>query len=349
MSFLGIDASDWLKGGLGLAGTIYGYNKSGSSAPNIPYTPFPTSLGQVGIDRKYSTPHSTLESGALTLDPSIRETQDVALGNANTLFENFMGNRSAFVDARVAPLEQSLNERKAELRRELGRRKVFGSFANKDLTSLDSAAARELGHARSLAEFEALNAGRGLNQDIANIAQQRAQTELAGLGLSAQTIAQLLSLAGNISANSASGAIGSSRLEDIGNQNQLDIIGKGLDYLAGDVFSDGAAIPGTTAGANAIEGSGLGNVLNPLAAIPSAIGLTGAETGLSLSSALPGGQANMLAQQTAEFGALGKEATRGSLASNPNLDPVSQINNLNATNPPGAGVEGFSPNQIAAA
>lgn len=73
------------------------------------------------------------------------------------------GNQNAFIRARVNPLQDRLERRRHELRSNLQRRQVQGSFGNQDLTNLDIAGERGLGDARALATNEAIMARQPLH------------------------------------------------------------------------------------------------------------------------------------------------------------------------------------------
>lgn len=269
-----VTGSDLLK----LGTTLYGYNKLKSNAPSIPYQDFNSSLKTVDPNRSFSTGYSSLQGGNAIFDPSIRSAQDYALGNAQTMFGDLKGNMNPYVTARVSPLKEAYALRRGELTRGLGRRGVFGSFANQDLTSLDTTANREIGNAGSLATQESLNSQRGVNQDITNIAQQKFSQELQGLGLGANSIAQLLQIAMGLSGNTMQGALSASGQDANASQNQLSLIGRGLASLSSSPFL-------ASGGTDAAAGTPNGLLSRPLSSFFSSPTLTGSAAAAEMAGA----------------------------------------------------------------
>lgn len=148
--------------------------------------------------KKMRTNYSSIENGNINIDPSIRLIQDKSmrrnanlynelgasgkniLGNMRNLRKDYMGNRSAFVKARVDPLEEELTMRKGELDRNLGLRGMSGSsFGEQARTNLATDSQRELGNARSLAEMENLQAVTGIDKNITDTLFKKIETQMA--------------------------------------------------------------------------------------------------------------------------------------------------------------------------
>lgn len=163
---------------------------------------------KINLNQRFSTPNSSLQSGNLNIDPTVRGIQDRALGGfqnligqSNQLGQEFAGNQGALINARMNPLRQAIAQRRGGLQRDLGRRGVFGSFANQDVNNFDLSAGRELGDAQALATQDALSTRQNLmgfeanlNQMVQGIGSERFAQELQGLGLSSGTVQQLLQL-----------------------------------------------------------------------------------------------------------------------------------------------------------
>lgn len=163
----------------------------------------------VDINRTFSTGASTLAGGNINIDPSIRGLYDESLGTTRGLLSSTMasrddliGNRSDFIQARTNPLRERIAQRRGQLNRELGRRGVFGTFANKERTNLDIDSERAMQDAEASALREALQTEAGytqlaqaLNTNIQGIASGRFNQELQSLGLSLNSILGLTSAA----------------------------------------------------------------------------------------------------------------------------------------------------------
>lgn len=163
----------------------------------------------VDINREFSTGSSTLAGGNINIDPSIRALYDESLGTTRGLLsstlasrDDLIGNRSDFIRSRTNPLRERIAERRGSLNKELGRRGVFGTFANKERTNLDIEGERAMADAESQALAEALKTeagftqlAQGLNMNIADIASGRFNQELQALGLSVNSILGLTNAA----------------------------------------------------------------------------------------------------------------------------------------------------------
>lgn len=161
-----------------------------------------SSAPSVDINRKFTTGDSTLAGGNIRVDPSIRGLYDESLGTTRGLLDStlasrddLIGNRSDFIQARTNPLRERIAQRRGQLNRELGRRGVFGTFANKERTNLDIDSERAMQDAEAQALNEALTTeagftqlAQGLNINVADIAQGRFNQELQSLGLSMNSI-----------------------------------------------------------------------------------------------------------------------------------------------------------------
>lgn len=117
------------------------------------------------------------------------------LGNVNRL----RSNQNEFIDARVAPLEASLDRTLADAKRGLIRRGVSGTLANNELMRIRGEGERQIADQRALATEEALNAVldqesaiRGVGQDEMSAAQSLVKDELSRLGISAEVLLGLL-------------------------------------------------------------------------------------------------------------------------------------------------------------
>ena len=156
---------------------------------------------------KYGTGFSTVEDGNVTMDPRIREIQEQGLSRNNNLYNqlgesarNLVGNQSAYIQARVNPLEQELTTRQGGLERNLGLRGVAGSsFGNMDLTNFANEKQRVLGDARALATTEGINAAAQMYSQQAQLTNMDNDTakammmqELQALGLGQQQINSMI-------------------------------------------------------------------------------------------------------------------------------------------------------------
>lgn len=203
-----------------------------------------SSAPSVDINRTFSTGASTLSGGNINIDPSIRSLYDESLGTTRGLLsstlasrDDLIGNRSDFIRSRTNPLRERIAERRGSLNKELGRRGVFGTFANKERTNLDIEGERALADAESQALAEALKTEAGftqlaqsLNMSIADIASGRFNQELQSLGLSLQSILGLTSAAQQ-----------SAAMQDQAGQFGLSALA-GIAYGAGKLLTQPASI-----------------------------------------------------------------------------------------------------------
>lgn len=151
-----------------------------------------------GGPKSFRTPFSSTVNGMTTIDPSIRASQNEALetylGQNRETRSRFLGNQSAFRQARINPLERRFSEGRAQMQQGQGLRRIAGSsFADQALQGYDADAARAIGEEGAKAEMEDLQALAGLDEASLNaVMQTRAQQyaqELQALGLSQQQIA----------------------------------------------------------------------------------------------------------------------------------------------------------------
>lgn len=177
----------------------------------------------------WRTPYSSMENGTLSMDPSIRSLQETGLGRSNELYGNLggslgaynknsaqlremlMGNKNAYLEARLNPIRQQFATRQGEVSQNIGLRGMGGSsFGEQALTNVSTDFARQESDARAMAERESMADLQGLNKDDINaafqtaelqskingdnfqVAQQRLQQELTSLGLSSQQIGQFM-------------------------------------------------------------------------------------------------------------------------------------------------------------
>ena len=162
--------------------------------------------GEYAGPKNYYTQFSSLEDGRLKLDPSIRSLQETALkrtgeglGDYLTRSEDirnrFLGNQSAFRQARLNPLQSQMAQRRGEIQRSIGLRGLGGSsFGEQSLTGFDVESQRALADQSAIAEMEDLQALTGLDTqrlgaiiDVGNIdmntAMARLNEEMTGLGM----------------------------------------------------------------------------------------------------------------------------------------------------------------------
>ncbi len=163
----------------------------------------------------YSTPYSSVVNGVVTIDPSIRATQDQVLNRNSTglnqyltdtdsLRSRFLGNESAYSNSVLDPLRQSIATGQGNLERSIGLRGIAGSsFGDQALTNYLTDTGRSLRDATAQTEQESIGGLAGLdinrfnaiqtaNQTDSQVARDRLQQELQALGLGQQEIQQQL-------------------------------------------------------------------------------------------------------------------------------------------------------------
>jgi hypothetical protein len=255
---------------MSIFGSIVGNSKS--SAPAVQYLPFGMAADQIGLNRRFSSPNLSVQGGQFTgtqaFNPGLMGAQNDFLSRAGglrtdlrTLNNEFTGNQNAFINARVNPLRQNIATQRGGMQRDFGRRGVMGSIANREMSGFEFDANRALGDATSLATADSLAARQSIlsqEQQLAErefatrfgVNQEQFSRELQGLGLGIETITGLLSLAGNLSANTANAALNKGRLDDAASadrrQNIGNMISTGSDLWdagkkAYDFFSEGSA------------------------------------------------------------------------------------------------------------
>ena len=204
-----------------------------------------------GIDR-FSTGRSFLDprSGGISIDPTGRQLNLGALSRFQTGLgqtrESLVGQQGAFQEAQVRPLLERLETGRAGLQRELGRTGVRGTFRDRALTDFDIAAGRAEGDARALAQQRALTNIAAIDQALltgeTGVAQNIFNQELAGLGLSVNTVENLKNIAANIlsgTASTVSGGIQTATESQIrGGENLLRGIGTAATAFSSKEFKD---------------------------------------------------------------------------------------------------------------
>ena len=192
------------------------------------------------VPTKVRTPFSMLntETGQVSLDPSIRAGQNEFIsrirgmrdpintafntfgtelggirGEVRNMISDFEGNQSAFREATLNPLRQRIAARGGELRRNLARTDVRGSFADQSVSNFELDAGRTLTDAEASVENQRINnlgnllgmdadllkqglaseTGRlsmlaNLEESLLNVSNTRFQQEMAQLGLPASFI-----------------------------------------------------------------------------------------------------------------------------------------------------------------
>lgn len=172
------------------------------------------------------------------LDPILRNTRRDLGGQRQRyigMIRSLKRNDNAFIQARVRPMQQALQEQLAVQDRSMAQRGVFGSLANNEQTKARFLGEQAIGDERAKATDEALSkifdaeAGlRGVTQDQAGIAELMMKDELSRLGLSLEAL--------NLSMNARK------QLTTLGNKdekNPTDILGGiGKIITAGALLSD---------------------------------------------------------------------------------------------------------------
>jgi len=163
-------------------------NKQSASQTNKPYF----------TDTGYSSWSGT----KLNLDPSIRGFEDTMAqqlagiyGDTGDLIKRYSANENPYFNARVNPLLEARDSALGSARMSGGLRGLSGSsFLDKNIAGLRGDFASKIGDAGALATNESLGAVTSLQQfraalsgQLGALAQQRAQRELAQLGLGSQS------------------------------------------------------------------------------------------------------------------------------------------------------------------
>lgn len=125
---------------------------------------------------------------------------DSALGRTGGMIKDLRSNANPFIQARVRPLQQNINERRMDLSRSMSQRGVQGSLANNELIKFDTAAQQQLADQRALATQDTLSAlyqAEGLDQsvrgEVLTLADNYLKQDLAKLGLSLEGMKLALS------------------------------------------------------------------------------------------------------------------------------------------------------------
>jgi hypothetical protein len=177
---------------------------------------FPSSQYYINKNLNFDTGFSNLnpKTGQINIDPTGRNLNLGALGqysqNLGQTRESLLGNQGAFMNARVNPLIESLAMGRGALQRDTARTGVRGTFRDQALQNYDIQGNRALADQRALATNDTLNALNVLDQSLFNagtgVGTNLFNQELAALGLSANTIQALKSIASNLTTGSASTA-----------------------------------------------------------------------------------------------------------------------------------------------
>lgn len=185
---------------------LSGQDKTQSLAGLPGYYSSSTKYGGGRGQQTFGTPYSSISSGNVTLDPSIRAMQDQYLNQytgatgdytsfLNQLMGNYQGNQSAFMQAAVDPLKQAGSQALGAAAQGYGLRGLGGSsFASDSLAGLSSDIGRQIGDVQSQALNQQLGAQSGIAgqrlgaqqqlSDYGNqVALQRFQQEMGALGL----------------------------------------------------------------------------------------------------------------------------------------------------------------------
>lgn len=167
-----------------------------------------------------------LQKGRIVLDPRFRKQQDRSLDRFRGLADRLGENRNAFLEARVAPLERQIGQRRSGLREELSRTGVRGTFRNQALNRFDLEAEQRLGEERAKAEQQSIEAERAIAQDIANIGSEAWQREMEELGLSGDIVSRLMSRAVSAQSNDV-------RAMGLRNRRQMNIFDRYSSAIGG--------------------------------------------------------------------------------------------------------------------
>lgn len=181
-----------------------------------------------------TTGASTLNprTGALSIDPLGRNLNLEGLDRFGQELgqqrEALLGNKGAFQEARVNPLVEQLAAGRGQLERNIGRTGVRGTIGQNALQNYDIGGQRALGDARALAEQETQTA---LNQISTQLFEGTTGTgqniftqELQGLGLSSQTLTQLISFMQALTTGTAAAAVSSANQAAATNQARANAI-----------------------------------------------------------------------------------------------------------------------------
>ncbi len=187
------------------------------------------------------------------------------LGQLGEMSEEMKSNNNPFIQARVNPLIARQSQARGNLQQDLGRRGIgLGTtFGANSLGNFESITGREVADQTALATQEALAARMGLDAQTFNVVQQTIQG-FQGMDAQEQAIAaanlsqELVSL--GLSQQDASAAIAAAGLQNQGNMNAQNILGRGL-YGAGQF--DWGSLQGKNSGGtgNTLSDQGYANSL----------------------------------------------------------------------------------------
>ena len=116
-------------------------------------------------------------------------------GRLNGMMKGLRGNNNAFIQARVRPLEQALDENLAQQSQDFTRRGIFGSLSANEQTKSRFLGEQAISDERAKATdesisklFDAEALMRGLNQDQMGVAETLMRDELSRLGISLEAL-----------------------------------------------------------------------------------------------------------------------------------------------------------------
>lgn len=150
------------------------------------------------------------DGSTINMNPAIQtnmnrfgQLTNQSLGRTGNYISELRGNANPFINARIRPLEESINNRRDELSRSMTRRGVVGSLANNEMLKFDNAAQRELADQRALMTNDTLNSlyqmeglDRAVRGDVLTLADAQLKDDMARLGLSLEGLQLALSGAG---------------------------------------------------------------------------------------------------------------------------------------------------------
>jgi hypothetical protein len=223
-----------------------------------------------GLDISSGRSSVNAGTGEVNIDPSSRSLRQGALNTFNTSLGGtrnaLLGNKSAFNEARVNPLEETLARGRGELSRGLNRTGVRGTLRDRAIQDFDIQGERALGDQRAIAEQESLTAINSIDQLMFNantgFATDNFNQELTELGFGLDTINIINSLANNLavgsgniaqSSNASAALVSQARSENI-----TGALGAGLSAFGNADFGGGGG--GSPPASNPGSGQGVGSL-----------------------------------------------------------------------------------------
>jgi hypothetical protein len=166
--------------------------------------------GQRGTS-SMSTGRSTAIDGNVIIDPRIREIQEQGLSRNSNLYNQldeggreimgnlrgtrsrYEGNRSAYMESQLNPVQQEYATRQGGLERNIGLRGLSGSsFGQQSLDSFATEKNRGISDARAKAEFDQLAAVTGIDSQMASTLFNRVNQQVAINGMDNDTAKAML-------------------------------------------------------------------------------------------------------------------------------------------------------------